>query len=265
MQEKDCLRFRHAEPSDVAVIISLVLSSFTDFRLEKMIYSCSGISDFINSQITCDDQYSDTVYYVALKNEVVVGFVQFARDVINSKLYLAYICIAAEFHRQNIGKKLINYAIKSESRDISMIALDVFSENARALKWYSRLGFKEVYRKQWTVVDPNPCIAMGAVIKGRPQHIMSHKQFGFSQFQIVTKLRSYDVGMLESRYFRVSDVDLFDDDQAVAVLQRIESGCRFLLMGALPTNAKVLKSETMPESIHMEIESFILRNRLDMI
>lgn len=115
--------------------------------------------------VTFEEVYKTNIYansqfgvFVAVTKEgKIVGYIitrimkhepHFEGQQAYAYLYLHEIAVAGDYKKQNIGKKLINYAQNfAKENKAQSIELGVWEFNQTAIKFYEKLGFKTKIRK----------------------------------------------------------------------------------------------------------------------
>ncbi len=104
--------------------------SFPQFLLKNQIQK-----DFIDNPFT--------QYYIYLKEDKVVGFINY--DILYERSELIYIAVLEEHQKEGIGSKLLSYMIDDcEKQQLENITLEVSVENQKAIGLYQKFGFKKV-------------------------------------------------------------------------------------------------------------------------
>ena len=219
------MKIRFAQLADAQEITLLTKAGFTKELLSAMIYGCSGIDDFLKSQISIPLGIADTVYIVAESDGVVVGFVEFRIYV--ESIFLNYIGISPLIRQQGLASKLLRQAVLLvRNKHHKIMSLDVFSDNIVAKKWYEKLGFTAEFNTGWykisQAINGDKDVEQ-AKVSGFTQARLCYKKFGFSQFTITTNSGSYAVGMLGQEWFRVTQIQLLSDAAALSCLNSIDS------------------------------------------
>lgn len=219
------MKIRYADPADATAIVSLAKAGFRQELLNAMIYSCSGIVEFVERQISIPQEFTDTVYIVAESNKIVVGFVEF--KIYSESIFLNYIGTSPEFRHKGLGLKLFGESVLMIRTEYhKSISLDVFSDNVVARSWYERLGFAQEYNLGWyRILQPNRCEAdhQQGRVSGYSQSKLCYEKFGFSHFNVATAKGEYAIGMLGQEWFRVTQSQVLFDGAALSCLNLIDS------------------------------------------
>jgi len=112
------------------------------------------------SQKTIEVAFSDRKVYVALDNEVVIGYVtiyieRFAMPLYNSDplCVLGDMMIAEAFRNQGIGELFIAEAEKMAKKfSIKKLMLTIFSKNQIAIEYFKQKGFEDMMYKMTKLV-----------------------------------------------------------------------------------------------------------------
>lgn len=121
-----------------------------------------GLPESTNTYI---DEGSNYLLYTALgENNEVIAFLCLKETSIDA---LEVYCIAVKkrYHRQGIGRQLLNHALKDIDKEYSFIHVKTVDENHykeydQTIKFYEAFGFKrlEVIETLWD--EHNPCLLM---------------------------------------------------------------------------------------------------------
>lgn len=260
------LVIRNMEEKDILSVVKIVRTSFTTDVLSKIIYGCEGIEKYLLNQIDIPKELTDTTYLVAELEDKVVGYIELKH--LNDSLFLNYIAVDRDYKSHNIGKSMLKEAIRmcENPNDTSMV-LDVFEFNNNAKSWYSKLGFQEESRSVWWSVVPQKRELCGekVILAGFPQASACHKEFGFSQFNLISKDNNILVGMIGKEWFRVNKTDILRHTDIINALLKIDSFRQILLITnneEYLENNNNFKSNFILESIRMKVDLKTLKENL---
>ncbi len=146
-----------------------------------------------------------SVFLVAIDADGMVGAAELRRR--PSGMFLNHIVVAQGHQGRGVGGNLLRFgaeALNLTSGDL--VTLDVFEDNAAAIAWYGQLGMTIIDERRlfrlgpthgdsdaWRVDDFVQC---GALIE----------KYGFGSCRIVTKVRDYSVGVLDSGVVRTKGI-----------------------------------------------------------
>jgi len=221
---------RPAQAGEAHLIAELIRGSFSPELQNAMIYGCHGIDRFISRQIEAPLGLSDTMYIVAIAQDLIIGCVELRW--LQKALFLNYICTHPEARSKGLARRLLADSIMIARRDHHReMLLDVFEDNLPAKNWYERLGFQHDYATEWWDVPlPTISASFSGKVSGYPHALVNLEQYGFSMLKLITKDREYEVGIMGHDWFRVTQIELLSDPEAVAMLQSIDGKRRILAM-----------------------------------
>lgn len=119
---------------------------YDTFFNNKLIYFDGTFQKYLNKLVNDKDHY----FFVIEKNSTILGFVHLRT--IDDFLFLNNISVSSEYAGLGLGKKLLSYSIKEvlkSNLNVSILKLDVFESNHRALNWYKKLSFVEEKTTNW--------------------------------------------------------------------------------------------------------------------
>lgn len=235
---------RPASRKHAAAIVKLFRAAFAPELLELTIYGCRGIQDFVGLQIAAPRHASDTGYTVALEGSRVLGCLE--SRWLPDALVINYLAVAEGARGRGIGTRLM---LDAAARGGTSIALDVLKDNLPARSWYRRLGFREIGRTDFTILDGHRSPNGPFFLTGYPQAKAAYKQFGFSEFRIRTGAGEHCVGILGNNYFRIQADSIRQEPRLPAILRQLDGRRRILCLatGAGP-GRKVLRLVRMTAS-----------------
>jgi len=255
--------FRKANIDDADAIAGLVKEAFADYHVEKMIYGCHGIVQYLKDQLSIDDDLSDAATFVAVLGSEICAVAQFKRMQKNKTLYLNYICAAKRLRRKKMGSRLLGFSLENESYDYDRVALDVFESNVNAKSWYDNLGFSLNEEKNWAVITPDKKDCDSGCLTDLPQSKTCYQKYGFSQLSVLTKSNTYTVGILGDKYYRLSNGDILEDSAAIQALKRFDSKRKFLLITSmLPSFLEDVRVNRFAKTLNMSIDRAALQKKL---
>ncbi len=219
---------RPARPDDAPGIVEAIRSGIEPNMLDKLIYGCAGIVDYVRDQINSADLGSDTVYTVASLDDRVIGAVELR--LWPGAIFINYISMLPQFRSMGLGKDLLGTATRFAADDgASELLLDVMDTNKEARRWYDRLGFVEVEASAWSAVEIIDAAAESqALVSGYPQARACWRRYGFGQFTVVTAKTKVGVGLLGRKWFRVTEAAGLGDPSLHSALRRMDASRKIL-------------------------------------
>lgn len=258
------MKIRHAYETDAEQIVKLMQQSFDRNMLNMMIIGCHGIGKYVKESIATP-KLSDTFYMVAEENGYIIGCIELRLT--GKTIFLNYICTIENMRHKGVAIQLLRQAILTIGYSFyDKMGLDVFHDNFVAKIWYEKLGFISEYNSGWWSM---PIIAGNTnetgKVSGLAQANICQKKFGFSQFIVNTSTSTYTVGRLGSNWFRISQENLLNDDQAIATLYRLDPKRRLLGIFNDNVKSKALNGKKpVFRSVRMTVDlSFLLKKLTD--
>ncbi len=223
---------RRARNEDVNDIVAIFRSAFDPWILERLIYGSRGIQRYIEIVLAAGDRCTP-VFFVAGSDDRVLAAAEVG--VGERGLILSYIATRAGSRSLGLATLLIGAAVRlGLDRNLHSMELDVFTDNTRAAGWYRRLGFETVAENAWwessTVRHSTDELAM---VSGLPQAEVCQRAFGFSEFTLLVPGRSFRIGRLGDRWFRLTDPGAMDHPQVQATLASMDDRRRLLIVGPI--------------------------------
>jgi ribosomal protein S18 acetylase RimI-like enzyme len=224
------LSIRRATPGDAAQVVALVRESFRPRDLGLTIYGCSGVAAYLDAEFATPREVARSSHLVSVAEGPIAGYIEMRRS--PGGLWLNYIATDPGWRRRGIGTALIRDGLAAcgEAPGTKWI-LDVFDHNAQARRWYEAMGFRTVARLGfWRIENRStPLPGVSAAIVGLPQADAAHQRFGFSRFTVAERERSFKVGRLGERWWRITDPEILRAPGALSALRRIEPFRELLL------------------------------------
>lgn len=93
-----------------------------------------------------DLQDSMKCFYIAIYNNMPVGFVSFFK--VFDEVHLAYIYVEVGFRNIGLGSRLFKHAVENFSLSGKEMWLEVESTNTLACAFYTKLGFRIIYKRK---------------------------------------------------------------------------------------------------------------------
>jgi GNAT superfamily N-acetyltransferase len=198
-----------ANPDEVGDAVKLVRSAFPPELMALSIYQCTGIADWLASQLGLPDARRPLMLLVARSGQgKPVAMVDMRRN--GPSAFLSYIATAEAWRGRGLGTRLLRRALQNATDrwGSATLELDVSEQRPEVASWYATLGLTVKSQTHWRHDDltaghePIP----GATIHGFPEADSIHGRFGFSQFQVQFKDgTSIQIGRLGSQWFRVAE------------------------------------------------------------
>jgi ribosomal-protein-alanine N-acetyltransferase len=85
-------------------------------------------------------------FYIALYDDMPIGFVSFFK--VFDEVHLAYIYVEEGFRNIGLGSRLFKYAVENFFLNGKEMWLEVESTNILACAFYTKLGFRIIYKRK---------------------------------------------------------------------------------------------------------------------
>ena len=113
-----------------------------------------------------------------------VAFLQLRRIDAHSVL-INNIFVDAAARGRGAGSQLLAHALRAHP-EFEHVQLDVFSDNAKAHRWYEALGFGFAPSREWLEHPPVSDTTDDFELPNLPQADVVHAAFGFSMVEVMT-------------------------------------------------------------------------------
>jgi len=228
-----------ARPDDAAAIVDIIRLGFRPNLLDKFIYGCAGVENYVRELIRTHP-IADTTFLVARAEGEVAGCIEMRS--LADRLFLNYVAVRPEIRAAKIGSRLLAAAItRCRREEQHAMSLDVLEDNAVASAWYAKLGFARDHETVWwTLPLQSDGIEYEAQVAGIPQQVTNHAAFGFSSLDVPIAGAAHRVGLLGDRWFRLTTPESVSEGRLHSVLRRIDATREVLAL--LPLNE-------MPEAL----------------
>ncbi len=227
------MQARPAHSSDAARIVQILRENFPTDRLPLTIFGCQGIESYVRDLIECQNHGSSMWYSLVADDSRVAGFVEVRRDPVS--LFLNHGFLEPAVRGPCVGTSLLHYGMV-QARDAAQthVALDVFHDNTSVRRGHRALGFRETHESWWLEfpLEPTRRPAGPWYVHGHNQAELIHGRYGFSELSVETARRTYRVGQLGDRFFRVTDPTLLADPCARDALRTLDPARRLLCIAA---------------------------------
>lgn len=198
--------------SDARLVSSLILHSFDAALRPFMTYTQHGLEAFLSVHTKFPGADPERRLLVATDRsspDGVLGYAEF-RIVRDNVGFLSYICVAEPARGRGIARALIR-SFLDEHSELSELELDVFQDNAPALSFYQKLGFRPVSSVAW-VTRSMPHPAGTAPIQSLPAALASLRTYGFCELKVINETATIKVGLIGQKVVRCFSAEVFDND-----------------------------------------------------
>ncbi len=223
------IKFRKAIEEDSAAITHIVRNSYSPEVTDILIYGCDKFENYLKDSLSQFDE--NYLYIVAEEDKKILGYVELR--LMPSILFLNYIAVLSEYHSKSIGHNLLKYAIKNYSNaNCKYVELDVFSFNTSAINWYRNLGFEKTNATKIWTFDLNNILGVETPPKGTPHNFFvneRYKKYTFSSFNISTRTMNYSIGLLGTKWYKISHLAPLKDTELLNSLIQLDPKRKLLV------------------------------------
>lgn len=119
--------------------------SYEDKYLNQVLDLLNSVFDFHYTEDYINTGLSEK--YVVLENGKVIGFFEFS--ILSDLGEIFMIAVDKNFHGKGIGKVIMEFILeKMKEENVKEIYLDVSVNNKRAINFYKKYGFEELYIRE---------------------------------------------------------------------------------------------------------------------
>ena len=211
--------FKDIEKFYINDVVKLIRSEFKKEYLEKTIFNCSGIGEYLN--ISIENKFTNKYRTVCLLDKEIVGYIEFIK--FQKMIHINYLVVSSKYQRKSIGKKLILHALR-KFKDTEFIELYVDSKNDKAKKFYLNLGFKELKRKNLfeIKIEESKDNFNNFILDDYEKYKMIYDKFGFSEINIRNLEKIYKVGVLGEEYYQIYNEELIDNKEIINFIKSFD-------------------------------------------
>lgn len=209
---------RAARPGEASAILSVASAALPHFHLSPL---SSGKADAYLDRLITAGAVSSRRTFVAAVGGVIVGMAEIR--LLPGEVFLNHIAVSAEFRGAGVGAALLTKALVAcRQEDAAMLRLDVFADNPLARAWYESLGLAVEQTRYWVDLGHPQGLEGWWVVDRLPMADIQHDRFGFSEFALHTRQRSYVVGRIGRDIGRSAGIA--SDQEALGALRVIFRG-----------------------------------------
>lgn len=217
-------RIRPAEVSDASGIVDILRAEFPEELLRFTIFGCPGIERYVRDVISHQDLGDSTWHVLGREEDDVLGFTEVRREVEALFINHGYVLPAAR--GPGVGTSLLFHGVtRARTLAQSRVELDVFHQNYTVRRGHRALGFKETFQQLWLELkldDRTGGENEGWYAGGLAMADRIHEAYGFSEFNLQTRSRSYRIGRLSTTLFRATDAAVLADPSAAHALKALD-------------------------------------------
>jgi ribosomal protein S18 acetylase RimI-like enzyme len=225
----------NAVPGDAGRIVEVMRAGFDQAWLDITLYGCAGVEHYVEAQIRLGEPAHNR-YMVCRKEGAVVGVTEFR--ILGETLFWNNVAVLPAEQGSGVGATLLRAMVK-EARGLGLreLSLDVLESNVKGLAGYERIGLRTTAeRSYWRGAFPRGANPGSFSVPDHSQAEVVHARFGFSQFSVEGGGRTWKVGRLGGRYFRLLGWECASDPDLAGFLGALEPERELLalLEGAPP-------------------------------
>jgi GNAT superfamily N-acetyltransferase len=215
-----------AVPGRGAEIADLIRRSLAARLRPLTIWESPGAELYVESLLSNARPGEGHRFYLLRRDNSACGVAALRR--LDGAAFLNHLYVAPAFQGCGLGANLFHAALRDylSRHRARQLALDVFADTA-VEDWYDRLGLCERDRRGWWLSEP-----LSAPARRTPPSVVT-TGWGFSTFLLHTAGGPrYEIGLLYTPYFRLTDPRAAVDAQLHNALARIDPGRRLLLIAS---------------------------------
>lgn len=208
-------------PSDfTAEVIRLHHTAFPPEQTAGTIYACAGAGRYLASLVAFPQFQQEHVLWGAWKGDRLVGYAHFRA--LPDSWHLNNIAVLPGCQGQGIGRLLWTaFCDAARRRGFRALTLNVDSENRAAVRWYRRQGMHQTGATWRHEAGLRPAPAHEQArrslrLVGWEEAEAWQALYGFSKFEIAANDRSWTIGRMGERHFKVSQPLPADVESALA-------------------------------------------------
>jgi ribosomal protein S18 acetylase RimI-like enzyme len=209
---------RELRVHDLPEVVEMVRDSFDSRRLPFMVYSQPGIVEFLAVSLQYPEASPGRFPLVLTDEEGVQGYADF-RIVGENVGFLSYICANQKARGRGIARRLID-SFLSRFPELNELQLDVFSDNAPALRMYEKLGFERKSSSSWitrSLPEPQGHFEIPALATS----LAAFALYGFCELEVLVGHEGIRVGRLGASILKSPSVEAFQNDALWAALREM--------------------------------------------
>lgn len=219
----------------VAHLIPKLIESGMDKDIFSLtIFSSKGYEAYLKKLLIIPEENRRVKLYGAYVDGDLAGYTEWR--IFENSLFLNNIYIFPEYRGLGIGKSLLekhgNELLEEYGK--SNITLDVFDNNAGAVRWYEKMGFVKQTSTYWYVGEqpslPRDCLPYECYIENYPNAEVEQKAYDFSMFTCSTKDGVYQIGRIRNQFYRLTNPKSLNNDDLLQFLYQFDPNRKMLLL-----------------------------------
>jgi ribosomal protein S18 acetylase RimI-like enzyme len=193
----DDISYRAVEACECDAVVVLHRAVFRWQEVRRTINGCHGAARYLANLIAFSQWQDENLVWGAWVGNRLIGYAHFRT--LPDSFHLNYIAVLREYQMRGVGTALWGKFIETAmNRDYRKISLDVIGENRRAVRWYEREGM-ETSERMWLyekALFGKPADSGAVRLQGWEQADAWQSVYGFSQFRLIYKGKSWDINRL---------------------------------------------------------------------
>jgi|ERR1700722_1164191 ribosomal protein S18 acetylase RimI-like enzyme len=247
------IQIRFAEPADAAQIANLFFGGFHPDFAQLLMYGCRGASEYVQMQLASGIPNAESAYFVAQARDGIIGAAELRRH--PKRLLLNYIAVHPNHRGERVGAILLSAAVEMSGVSSGQIGLDVLHDNDRVLHWYSRLGFASKTSTEFLeLAPPSGAAEEPAYVSDLQQADLCQDRFGFSKFNLITRMGTFSVGRIGDTWFRLTDLAAIANSEIFVALNLLDPGRRIFAVVAASSAPPAQVVRLLAKTYRMEAE-----------
>lgn len=204
---------RGMTPGDLPEVGVMLAECFPVSLVRYLTYAQHGVSAFLEMQLTHQHLSPGSFYRVAVDaQDRAVAFAEF-KMVAPRTGFLSYLCVDRHARGKGVATSLMREFV--DHRDLERVDLDVFEDNAPAVRLYTKLGFVEQGQNVW-LRRPLPAPTIPLSLFDFPSSAAAYAAYGFCELRPQSANPALRLGRIGSRVLRCFDVSSFNDDSLLS-------------------------------------------------
>lgn len=223
---------------------ALLRDSFSPELHPYLPYCQPASAEYLRIVVATPAAYDTYVLYTATDSRGdVVGMAEFRRLSQDTTL-LSYVCVAPAARGAGLAEELLRQHLRAAPA-ISAVELDVFSNNAVAIRLYERLGFRSIATKHWVrrALPDAARFTMTTEFKLTDWHASyaTMKRYGFCRISGAYGGRQFRLGLTSPAVIRVGSLAEYENDELLARVRLVTPDAE---MAFLVCDEETLQSST---------------------
>ena len=200
---------------DVDAVLAMLQTSF-DPRLNRYLtHTQQGAGAFLESLLNNPRLIPSIDFIVATgEDDEPLAFAEFSRQ--GESAHLSYVCVSERSRRHGIATALIDHYVGAHAPTV--LSLNVFADNAPALRLYEKRGFQVRAEYIWAR-RPLPGASAPAILNSPLDSIAMHTLYGFCTLNADFAGATRRVGWIGEEVLRCYDVASFRDDALLSSMR----------------------------------------------